>query len=145
MRLFLLASLLLIPAAVRAQSAAPEQLPDAFIAAWNAHDIEAFRKLYAPDATWVPSAEERTEGREAILGEFSKVHQGNGWAVTRKVALAIKGKPKVRMLRPDVAVIFFRMDFLADGKVAPDQHRTLILVAGKSGDGWRISAGQLTK
>ncbi len=32
-----------------------------------------------------------------------------------------------------------------DGKVVPDQHRTLLLVADKTGDGWRIAADQLTK
>lgn len=145
MRLFLLAGLLLLPAAAQAQSAEPEQLPDQFVAAWNAHDIGAFEKLYTPDATWVPSAEERTEGRAAILSEWSKVHQGNGWALARKVTLAIKGQPKVQMLSPDVATIFFHVDFLADGKLLPGQLRTLIIVADKSGDGWRIAAGQLTK
>lgn len=149
MRLFLLAGLLLLPAALpaaaQAQSAEPEQLPDQFVAAWNAHDIGAFEKLYTANAIWVPSAEERTEGRAAILNEFAKVHQGNGWALARKVTLAIKDEPKVQRLRPDVATIFFRMDFLADGKLAPDQKRTLILVADKSSDGWRIAAGQLTK
>jgi uncharacterized protein (TIGR02246 family) len=129
----------------QAQIAEPEQLPDQFVAAWNAHDIGAFEKLYTSDATWVPSAEERTEGRAAILSEWSKVHEGNGWALARKVTLAIKGQAKVQMMRPDVATIFFRMDFLADGKVLPDQKRTLIIVADKTGDGWRIAAGQLTK
>lgn len=145
MRLLLLAGPFLLPAAALAQGAEPGQLPDQFIAAWNAHDIDAFAKLYTADAIWIPSSEERTEGRAAILSEFAKVHQGGGWAVARKVTLAIKGEPKVQMLRPDVATIFFRMDFLADGKVAPDQKRTLILVADKSRDGWRIAAGQLTK
>ncbi len=134
-----------MPAAAQAQSATPEQIPDQFVAAWNGHDISAFEKLYTSDATWVPSAEERTEGRAAILNGWSKVHQGNGWAVTRKVTLTIKDRPKVQMLRPDIAAIFFRMNFLADGKVLPDQQRTLMIVADKSSDGWRIAAGQLTK
>jgi uncharacterized protein (TIGR02246 family) len=141
----LLTGLSLLPAAALAQSAKPEQLPDQFVAAWNAHDIDAFGKLYTADAIWVPSSEERTEGRAAILSQFAKVHQGDGWAVARKVTLAIKGEPKVQMLRPDVAAIFFRMNFLTDGKVAPDQKRTLILIADKTRDGWRIAAGQLTK
>lgn len=145
MRLFLLVGLLLLPAMAQAQIAEPEQLPDQFVTAWNTHDIGAFEKLFIADAIWVPSAEERTEGRAAILNEFSKVHQGNGWALARKVSLVIKSKPKVQMLRPDVATIFFHMDFLADGKVVLGQQRTLIIVADKSGDGWRIAAGQLTK
>ena len=135
----------LIPATGQAQSVSPERLPTEFVAAWNAHSIAAFEKLYAADATWVPSSEERTEGRASILREFSKVHEGNGWAVARKVTIAIKGQPKVQMLRPDVATIFFHMDFLVNGKIDPAQLRTLILVADKTSEGWRIAAGQLTK
>jgi uncharacterized protein (TIGR02246 family) len=145
MRRLVLAGLLLIPAAAQAQSATPEQLPDQFVAAWNTHDIAAFEKLYTSDAIWLPSAEERTDGRVAILGEFAKVHLGDGWARQRQVTLAIRGKPRIEMLRPDVATIFLRMDFLAAGKVVPGFQRTLILVADKSRDGWRIAAGQLTK
>lgn len=145
MRRLLLAGLFLIPVTAQAQIAEPDQLPQQFVAAWNTHDVGAYEKLFVPDATWVPSAEERIEGRAAILGGWSKVHQGNGWAVVRKVTLAIKDQPKVQMLRPDVATIFVRLDFLADGKMLPDQKRTLIIIADKSGDGWRIAAGQLTK
>lgn len=145
MRRHILASLLLIPAAAQAQTAEPEQLPDRFVAAWNGHDIGAFEKLFTAEAIWVPSSEERTEGRTAILGEFAKVHGASGWAVTRKVTLAVKAVPKVQRLRPDVATIFFHMDFLSDGKLVPGQGRTLILVADKSASGWRIAAGQLTK
>lgn len=144
-QLVLLVTLLLLPAALKAQSSSPNELPDRFVAAWNAHDIGAFEKLYTPDAIWVPSSEERTEGRPAILSEFSKVHKGNGWALARKVSIALKDEPKVQMLGTDVAVIFFRMDFLADGKLDPGQRRTLIVVAKKASDGWRIAAGQLTK
>lgn len=145
MRGLILTSLLIISAVAHAQSATPEQLPDRFVAAWNAHDIAAFEKLYTANAIWVPSAEERTDGRAAILSEFSKVHLGNGWARQRQVTLAIRGKPRIEMLRPDVATIFLHMDFLIAGKVATGLQRTLILVADKSSDEWRIAAGQLTK
>jgi uncharacterized protein (TIGR02246 family) len=141
----LLLTTLLIPAAGHAQSVSPERLPTDFVAAWNAHSVAAFEKLYTADATWVPSSEERTEGRASILREFSAAHDGKGWAVARKVTIAVKGLPKVQMLRPDVATIFFHMNFLVDGKIDPAQLRTLILVADKSNDGWRIAAGQLTK
>ena len=78
MRRLFLAGLLLMPVAAQAQITGPEQLPDQFVAAWNTHDISAFEKLYISDATWVPSAEERVEGRAAILKGMSTVNTGNG-------------------------------------------------------------------
>ncbi|MCP6423700.1 SgcJ/EcaC family oxidoreductase, partial [Klebsiella pneumoniae] len=76
-----------------------------FVAAWNAHDPKAFERLYTADAVWVPVAEERTRGRPAIVAEFAKIHTGEGWA--RRTTIGRKGTAEVRMLRPDVATIFF--------------------------------------
>jgi uncharacterized protein (TIGR02246 family) len=137
----LTAALLLVPAL--AHAAGPETLADKFVAAWNAHDPKAFEALYTPDAVWVPVAEERTEGRAAIVSEFAKVHVG-GWAA--KTTIVLKDKPEAHLVRPDVATIFFHMDFLMNGQPVPGLQRALILVASadKSGD-WKISAGQLTK
>ena len=128
---------------VLASAATPGELPDRFIAAWNAHDLKAFEKLYTSDAVWVAVAEERTEGRAAIVSEFAKVHTGNGWAI--RTTITKKGVPEVHMLRPDVATIFFHMDFLSDGKPVPGLQRAMILVVTSSKGDWKIAAGQLTK
>jgi uncharacterized protein (TIGR02246 family) len=139
--LFLLvASLSFAPAL--AWAAGPETLPDRFVAAWNAHDPKAFEALYTPDAVWVPIAEERTEGRTAIVSEFAKVHVG-GWA--QKTTIVEKEVPEVHLLRPDVATIFFHVDFLINGQPVPGLQRALILVATANNGEWKISAGQLTK
>jgi uncharacterized protein (TIGR02246 family) len=138
--MLLVASLSLAPAL--AWASGPETLPDRFIAAWNGHDPKAFEALYTPDAVWVPIAEERTEGREAIVSEFAKVHVG-GWA--QKTTIIKKDVPEVHLLRPDVATIFFHMDFLMNGQPVPGLQRAMILVATASDGEWKISAGQLTK
>lgn len=138
--ILLVASLSLAPGL--AWAAGPEALPDRFIAAWNAHDPKAFEPLYTSDAVWVPIAEERTEGRASIVSEFAKIHVG-GWA--RNVTISKKDVPEVHLLRPDVATIFFHMNFLMNGKVVPGVQRALILVATASDGEWKISAGQLTK
>lgn len=142
-RLPLALTLLALAAPASAQTASPEQLPAAFIAAWNAHDPAAFEKLYTPDATWVPVAEERTEGRVAIIGEFAKIHTGNGWAI--HTVIAAKGETVVHRVNPDVATIFFHMDFMRDGQPVAGLQRALILVAVADHGQWRIAAGQLTK
>jgi uncharacterized protein (TIGR02246 family) len=122
---------------------APEQLTDRFVAAWNSHDPARFEPLYTPDAVWVPVAEERTRGRAAIVGEFAKVHTGAGWAA--RSTIAKRGLAEVHVVTPDVATVFFNMDFIANGKPMPGFQRAMILVAVRSPDGWRIAAGQLTK
>lgn len=142
MRLPALFAALLLLAPGMARAAGPEALPDRFIAAWNAHDPKAFEALYAPDAVWVPIAEERTEGREAIVSEFAKIHVG-GWA--QKATITKQDVPEVHLLRPDVATIFFHVNFLMNGKPVPGVQRALILVATASNGEWKISAGQLTK
>lgn len=134
---------LLAAPALAAQPATPAALPDAFVAAWNAHDPRAFERLYTAEAVWVPVAEERTKGRAAIVSEFAKIHTGDGWA--RRTTIALKGAAEVRMLRPDVATIFFHMDFVSDGQPLPGFQRALILVATREGGAWKIAAGQLTK
>ena len=118
-------------------------LADRFVAAWNAHDLRAFEALYAPDAVWVPVAEERTRGRAAIIAEFAKIHNGTGWAV--RTTIAEKETPEVHQVTPDVATVFFHMDFIAGGKPVPGLQRAMILVAVRRPEGWRIAAGQLTK
>jgi len=62
--------MLLSPAPAFA-AAPPETLADSFLAAWNSHAPKAFDALFTDDAVWVPVAEERTEGRAAIVDEFA--------------------------------------------------------------------------
>jgi len=121
----------------------PDILPDRFVAAWNSHDPKAFESLYTADAVWVPVAEERTEGRAAITAAFASIHTGKGWATATTIAR--RDRPEVHVLTPDVATIFFHMDFLKDGKPIAGLERAMILVAVRSRGGWRVAAGQLTK
>jgi uncharacterized protein (TIGR02246 family) len=143
MRKLMMIGLVALSSAARAVAATPETLPDRFISAWNMHDLKAFESLYTSDAVWVPVAEERTEGRDAIVAEFAKIHSGGGWAM--KTTIAKKDVPEVHFLKPDIATIFFHMDFLSKGKPVPGLQRALVLVAVRQSDDWKIAAGQLTK
>lgn len=134
---------LMMSVVASAATSNPDGLADQFISAWNTHDLKKFEMLYTPDAVWVPIAEERTEGQAAIISEFAKVHTGAGWAV--KTTIAKKDVPEVHFLKPDVATIFFHLDFIKDGKPVPGLQRALILVAVQQAGQWKIAAGQLTK
>jgi uncharacterized protein (TIGR02246 family) len=126
-----------------AYAAAPvataESLVERFVAAWNSHDIAAFEKLFTSEATWVATFDARDEGREAVLKDFRIAHEG--WAKSSSVAAS---DALVTNVRPDVAIVQFNlMMTMSEGK--EPLGRTLLLVASREADGWKVSAGQLTK
>jgi uncharacterized protein (TIGR02246 family) len=125
-----------------AASATAEALPDEFMAAWNGHQADDFEKLFVDEAVWVPVAEVRDQGRDAIVKDLMVAH--TTWA--KKSKIAFEGERTVLHPKHDVAVLFFKMNFLdAAGQPVPGIQRAMILVGTKAADGWRISAGQLTK
>ncbi|MDB5686145.1 MAG: hypothetical protein JWR77_734 [Rhizorhabdus sp.] len=143
MRKLVAFGLLMLSSAAGAAAPGPGILADRFISAWNRHDLKAFEALYTADAVWVPIAEERTEGRSAIVAEFAKIHAGTGWAM--KTTIAKKDVPEVHFVTPDVANIFFHMDFIKDGIPVPGFQRAMIFVVVRQSGDWKIAAGQLTK
>jgi uncharacterized protein (TIGR02246 family) len=125
----------------QAQSATPEALVGDFVKAWNSHDGKAFDPLFTDDAIWVPVAEARTEGRSAIVKDFSEIHAT--WAKTTTVGG--QSAMKVQQLRPDVAVVLFHLKFMEGGKEVPGIDRAMVIVAVKEAGGWKIATGQITK
>lgn len=117
----------------------PEALVEGFVRAWNSHDMQAFARLYTPDATWVTTFDTRDEGRDAIVADLRAAHEH--WAKTSTVAAS---KTAIKLLRPDVATVQFNL-LMTENKGREPVGRTLLLVATKQDDGWRISAGQITK
>ena len=66
------------------------------------------------------------------------------WAKTTSIVQS--GSTKVRLLRPDVALIFFHLGFQdAQGNRVPVIDRAMLIVVVKQAGGWRIAAGQITK
>jgi uncharacterized protein (TIGR02246 family) len=120
-------------------SEAPDALIDAFVRAWNSHDMEAFARLFTVDATWAPTFDVRDEGREAIVADLRRAHEN--WAKTSTLTAS---KTAVKLLRPDVATVQFNVSVTVNDSGQP-LGRTLLLAAIKQEDGWKISAGQLTK
>lgn len=136
----IVSALLLAPSiAAASQSSGADELIDRFVQAWNSHDPKAFEALYTADATWVPTFDNRFEGRDAIVADLRKAHEG--WA---KVSTIEASKPLVKSLRPDVATVQFNVT-MTGNKDQPPLGRTLLLVASKEAGGWKIAAGQLTK
>jgi uncharacterized protein (TIGR02246 family) len=119
--------------------ATAESLVERFVAAWNSHDLAAFDKLFAPGVTWVATFDARNEGRETVLKDFQVAHEG--WAKNSSVAAS---DALVTNPRPDVAIVQFNL-MMTMGQGKEPLGRTLLLVASREADGWKIAAGQLTK
>lgn len=128
-----------------AQSASPAALVDDFVKAWNSHDGNAFARIFTDDATFVPLAEVRVEGRSEIVKGLTELHM-NQWAKTTTVH---PSAIEVRTLRPDVAVVLFHLGLTGildeQGKERAGQDRAMVVVAVKQPDGWRIAVSQMTK
>jgi uncharacterized protein (TIGR02246 family) len=127
------------PANAAAPVATAESLVERFVAAWNSHDLAAFEKLFTSEATWVATFDARQEGREAVLKGFRIAHEG--WAKSSSIAAS---DALVTNLRRDVAIVQFNA-MMTPGQGKEALGRTLLLVASRGVDGWRIAAGQLTK
>jgi uncharacterized protein (TIGR02246 family) len=136
---------LVLSSSAYAQVRSPEQLPEAFIKAWNSHDPtgKGFAAIFADDAHFVPYPEIPVVigGKEISSGIGDLV--GNNWA--KDVDSAVKGTPLVHRLRPDVAAIYWHADLIRDGKPMEGIQRAIIFVAVRKGGEWRITDFQITK
>ena len=126
-----------------AQSASPEALATDFTNAWNSHDPKAYDRLFSENAVWVPMAEFRVIGRDEVVKGFAEIH--SSWAKDTTASLS---DIHVESVTSDVSIVLFHSTVDspdAQGKSQPGPDRAVILVGVRSADGWRISAGQITK
>ncbi|MEO7663484.1 MAG: SgcJ/EcaC family oxidoreductase [Candidatus Limnocylindrales bacterium] len=124
-----------------AQADGSDLLAHAFVAAWNAHLPAGFEALFTEDAIWVPVAESRLLGRQAIVDDLAEIHAD--WAAETTMAAA---DVEARAVASDVSVIVFHALYVDENGVPfPGVDRAMMLVASKASGEWRIAAGQLTK
>lgn len=136
----IISALLLAPSIAAAAQSGADGLIERFVQAWNAHDMKAFEALYTADATWVPTFDVRHEGRDAIVADLRKAHEG--WA---KSSTLEASKPLVKSLHSGVATVQFNVMMMMGRQDQAPIGRTLLLVASKEAGDWKIVAGQLTK
>lgn len=102
--------------------------------------MQAFERLFTEDADWVTTYDTRDDGRTNIVADLKEAHEGFAKDTSVKVS-----KVTVRHLRPDVAVVHFNADLSVLGGQDQPVGRTMLLVAVRQGDSWRIASGQITK
>lgn len=115
-----------------------QNLPAAFAAAWNAHDMQAFAALFCTDATFVNRFGHYVQGVEAIVQMHAPIHASIYSDSTLKNELISETR-----LGADVCVLHFwsRQTAGAAHPAGPHAVDTLIqAVLLKQADGWRIQA-----
>jgi len=105
-----------------------KDLLDAWVEAFNDHDLDRHMTLYTEDATLFGSVDELQIGRDAIRAYFG--------AIGPSVRVVAYPMPQVREIRGDVAVTAGQVDF-ADGDQAMPYRMTWVLV--REGGNWRIT------
>ena len=116
----------------------PEDLPEAFQAAWNAHDMAAFGGLFAPDATFVNRFGHYVKGIDEIVALHAPIH-----ATIYSDSRLRNQLISVAHVADGAAVVHFwsRLAAGAAHPAGPHDVDTLILAVLTGQDGtWRIRA-----
>jgi uncharacterized protein (TIGR02246 family) len=124
--------------AAAGQTSAAGALADAFVDAWNTHDVRALGRLYADDADWVTVGGERHKGRVAVEGVLAKEHAS--WARTTTIRAT---DVAVRAIDSENAIVIFKWEITRpeESAVKPLRGSTLLVAARRDGS-WIITAGQ---
>ena len=116
----------------------PEDAPEAFQAAWNAHDMAAFGALFHDDATFVNRFGHYVRGVQEIIDLHRPIHETIYRDSTLKNELI-----DVIVIGDEAAIIYF-WSRLAAGSAhpaGPHEVDTLILaVLTRKDEFWRIQA-----
>ena len=130
------------------------QVVSGFAETWNRHDMEAFGRLFAPDADFVNVAGDWWKGRQAIQMHHAYSH-GTIPADTQGEPLRYYGIFKistlrftqidVRFLRKDVAVAHASCELLGDARTPNPRHTLITFVLTRQDGAWLIAAAQNTE
>jgi uncharacterized protein (TIGR02246 family) len=130
------------------------QAVSAFVEAWNHHDMDAFGRLFAPDADFVNVAGDWWKGRQAIQERHAYAHGTipidtpgdvpRYWGIFKTSVLRFT-QMDVRFLRKDVAVAHVSMELLGDARTSNPRRSTATFVLTRQDGGWLIAAAQNTE
>jgi len=141
--------------------AAPNDVEDvrnvvaAFATTWNNHDMDAFGKLFAPDADFVNVAGVRWVGRQEIQLRHAYAHgtipensvPGDNpayYGIFRHSTLTFV-HIDVRFLRKDVALAHVDSELVGDARTHNPRRTVLTFVVTRQNEGWLIAAAQNTE
>jgi uncharacterized protein (TIGR02246 family) len=118
--------------------ARPQDVPEAFAAAWNAHDMEAFASLFHADASFVNRFGHLVKG----VGEIVELHRPIHETIYRDSTLENE-LIDVASIGDDAAIVHF-WSRLAAGDAHPagrhDVDTLILAVVTRGEESWRIKA-----
>jgi ketosteroid isomerase-like protein len=128
-----------------------------FATTWNHHDLDAFGKLFAPDADFVNVAGVLWTGRQSIQAQHAYSHgvipansPGFSEADRRYYGIFKNSTLKfdqidVRLLRKGVAIAHVNWELLGDDRTQNPRRGVFIFVLTRQNVGWLIAAAQNTE
>jgi ketosteroid isomerase-like protein len=128
-----------------------------FATTWNHHDLDAFGKLFAPDADFVNVAGSLWIGRQSIQTQHAYTHgvipaDSPGFSeedhpyhgIFRNSTLTFN-QVDVRFLRKDVAIAHVSWELLGDARTQSARRGVFLFVLTRQDSGWLIAAAQNTE
>ena len=127
----------------------------AFASTWNHHDMDAFGKLFAPDADFVNVAGVRWVGQREIQLRHAYAHgtipensvPGDNpayYGIFKQSTLTFT-HIDVRFLRKDVALAHADCELVGDARTQNVRRCVLTFVLTHQSEGWLIAAAQNTE
>jgi len=115
--------------------------------AWNAGDATAYGDLFTVDADYVVFNGVHLEGRNAIAESHRWLFEGPLRGTRLGAGATPAAPPRVRFVRPDVAIVISGGGMTMAGDPTPDPGHDSIqtLVAVQEADGWRFASFQNTR
>jgi hypothetical protein len=129
----------------------------AFATAWNRHDMDAFAKLFAPDADFVNVTGLLWTGRQSIQAQHAYIHgvipaDSPGFSeVDRpyygifKMSTLKFDQIEVRFLRKEVAIAHVNWDLLGDARTQKPRRGVFRFGLTRQNVGWLVAAAQNTE
>jgi uncharacterized protein (TIGR02246 family) len=128
-----------------------------FATTWNRHDLDAFGKLFAPDADFVNVAGVSWTGRQSIQAQHAYTHgvipadspgfseeDRRYYGIFKNSTLKF-AQVDVRLLRKEVAIAHVNWELLADARTQNPRHGVFMFVLTRQNAGWLIAAAQNTE
>jgi uncharacterized protein (TIGR02246 family) len=128
-----------------------------FATTWNRHDLDAFGKLFAPDADFVNVAGVLWTGRQSIQAQHAYSHgvippdspgfseEDHRYHGIFKNSTLKFDQIDVRLLRKEVAIARVNWELLADARAQNPRHGVFMFVLTRQNVGWLIAAAQNTE
>ncbi|WP_181777080.1 SgcJ/EcaC family oxidoreductase [Amycolatopsis pittospori] len=112
--------------------------------AWNEGDATAYARLFTEDADYVTFFGMNMPGRQVIESAHRALFEG---PLKGSKLVADGDEPKVRFVRPDVAIVVSGggSSLAGGGKPEPGRESTLTYVLVEEAEGWRVASFQNTR